>query len=115
MADFLRALLIIVGILGLAAFVFVSEFDEKIKSQSTTLTPEQQAIVDQIGKDKDQKVMSEADKKYKENLAKAKSTKAKRNTKVALACPNCGAPLKAVYEACEYCGMSYREAHNAQK
>jgi predicted RNA-binding Zn-ribbon protein involved in translation (DUF1610 family) len=33
----------------------------------------------------------------------------------ALLCPNCGAPLKAIYYRCEYCGLSYIEAQESAR
>jgi predicted RNA-binding Zn-ribbon protein involved in translation (DUF1610 family) len=35
--------------------------------------------------------------------------------RIALACPNCGAPLDAIYIRCEYCEMSYKEAKDVQE
>ena len=33
----------------------------------------------------------------------------------ALVCPYCGAPLKAIYVRCDFCGLSYREAKKEVK
>ena len=33
----------------------------------------------------------------------------------ALVCPYCGAPLKAIYIRCDFCGLSYREAKKEVK
>jgi hypothetical protein len=33
----------------------------------------------------------------------------------ALMCPYCGAPLRAIYEPCKYCGLGYNEAAKLMK
>ena len=110
----LFAFVLIVGV-ALCILTVLADGEKVLKEQELPpLTKDQRELIEQVNKNREQGIVSAADKRYQEKLERARRAAEKRNRKVSLACPNCGAPLNAIYERCEFCDMSYREASDAQ-
>ena len=121
MSDALKAILLYTIIFG--GILVWSLIDESKRKKWRKENPEFAADYDAIDKQmlnyrsgnvEQQYLQTNADKNYNAKIREAERKDWEDDERDALACINCGAPLKAIYMRCEYCGLSHVEARKNQ-
>lgn len=105
--------LVFVGFFLYALISVLKENAEERRNPKKPLTEEEIARLRKIAEEERKNKKNTAKKMTKACAAYANKVNARNNTKqqirFAVLCPNCGAPLEAIYCRCEYCGSAYKE------
>lgn len=107
---------VIVIVMFIKAVIEVA-LEERQKKDHQEVTVDNSAAYEQklrhaMQKTDDSNLKTQADIDYRRAYKAAKQKDLDSRKRVAVACPNCGAPLKTIYDRCDFCEMSYKEAND---